>query len=100
MAHSRKTRTRSPRNERLALRVDGAQAKLIRSAAEAAGKSVTDFVLETASAAAEQALADRRQFVVPAKAWKRFLELLDKPTGRKPRLRRLFSEPTVLDRRK
>lgn len=82
------------------MRVDGAQSKLIRAAAEASGKSVTDFVVESACAAAEHALADRRHFAVPEKSWKRFLELLDRPVSKKSRLRRLFSEPTVLDRRK
>lgn len=82
------------------MRVESSQSELIRAAAEAAGKNVTDFIVESACAAAESALADRREFRVPEKKWKLFLRLLDRPARVKPRLRRLFSEPTVLDHRK
>lgn len=100
MRKSSRPRTRRPRTERLAVRVERAQSDLIRAAAEAAAKSVTDFIVESACAAAESALIDRRDFSVPEKKWRQFLQLLDRPASVKPRLRRLFSEPTVLDRRK
>lgn len=82
------------------MRVGKAQSDRIRAAAEVAGKSMTDFIVESACAAADRALIDRRDFAIPEKKWKEFLQLLDRPAKVKPRLRRLFSEPTILDRRK
>lgn len=90
--------TRQPRQERIALRAGKREAELIRAAAEAAGLSVTEFVLRSASTAAESALADRTRFTLDAVAWKKFVAVLDRPARDLPRLRRLFEEPTLLHR--
>lgn len=47
---------------------------------------------------AEQEIADARSFKLSSKDWQRFSEALDRPAQVKPRLKRLFSEPTVLER--
>jgi uncharacterized protein (DUF1778 family) len=60
---------------------------------------VTDFVVSSACLEAEHALADQRHFVLSARAWKEFTEALDRSPQIKPRLRRLFSEPSVIERR-
>ena len=88
---------RSQRDSRLSLRTSTQQQQLIRSAAAAADKSVTDFVLESATANAERVLADRRWFVLSGEAWDDFVALLDAPVTRSPKLAALLSEPTVFD---
>jgi uncharacterized protein (DUF1778 family) len=61
---------------------------LIDRAAELSGKNRTDFVLEAARVAAEEALLDRTVFVVDAKSHAEFLARLDSPPRPNARLRR------------
>ena len=94
------TEPSSERKEsRLNIRASARQETLIREAAAVSGKSMTEFVLDSACTTAEQVLADRRQFVVDDTAWARFMEALDRPVAAKPRLQELLKTPGVLDRR-
>jgi uncharacterized protein (DUF1778 family) len=61
---------------------------LIDRAAELLGKNRTDFVLDAARHAAEDALLDRTVFVVNPKAYAEFLVRLDAPPRPNARLRR------------
>lgn len=83
---------------RLNLRASTQQDALIRKAAESVGRSVTEFVLDSACANAEHVLADQNHFVLDAASWKRFMAALDQPAASKPRLKKLLSEPSVLER--
>lgn len=91
------TTERGHRDSRLNLRASQQQQQLIRSAAAALDKSMTDFVLESATANAERVLADRRWFVLSGEDWERFEALLDTPALDTPKLKRLLSEPTIFD---
>jgi len=91
------TTERGQRDARLNLRASQQQQQLIRKAAAALNKSMTDFVLESATANAERVLADRRWFVLSGEDWGRFEALLDAPVLDTPKLKRLLSEPTVFD---
>lgn len=97
---SRSTTERKQRDARLNLRASSPQQQLIRNAASALDKSVTDFVLESAMANAERVLADRRWFVLSDEAWADFEALLDAPATRTPKLAALLDEPTVFDTQK
>ena len=88
---------RAQRNTRMNLRASAQQQQLIRRAAAALDKSMTDFVLDSAAAEAEKVLADRRWFLLDDAQWTRFEELLDAPVESMPRLRRTLTEPTVFD---
>jgi uncharacterized protein (DUF1778 family) len=79
------------------LRTSSRQQQVIRRAAAAVDKSVTDFVLDSATVAAEQVLADRRWFSVDEDRWQQFQDLLDAPVTDSPKLRALLTEPTVFD---
>lgn len=92
------TTDRSQRDSRLNLRASQQQQQLIRRAAAALDKTMTEFVLESATANAERVLADRRWFVLSGEDWERFEALLDAPALDRPKLKRLLSEPTVFDR--
>ena len=88
---------RSQRDSRLNLRTSSHQDDLIRRAASALDKSVTDFVLESATAQAERVLADRRWFALDDERWAEFQALLDAPAPAMPKLRALISESTIFD---
>jgi len=81
--------------ERWDFRVASEKDQLVRQAAEAADRSLTNFVVDAAVVEAERVLADRTQFVLEADQWERFVELLDRPPQEKPGLEKLFSEPSV-----
>lgn len=93
------TSERKQRDARLNLRTSIHQQQLIRSAAAALDKSVTEFVLDSATANAEQVLADRRWFLLAPDAWEEFEALLDAPATEMPKLAALLTEPTVFDAR-
>ena len=91
------TATRKKRTERFNVRLSEREAQLIRLGAEQRGVNITNFILESACVRAAQEIADARHFELSAKDWQRFSEALDRPVKLKPRLKRLFAEPTVLD---
>jgi uncharacterized protein (DUF1778 family) len=65
-------------------------------AAQATDKTVTDFILESASSAAEHVLADRRWFMLDETSWESFMDILERPAVMKPRLAELLSEESDL----
>ena len=60
----------------------------IRRAAQVSGVSTSAFVERAASAAADAVLADRREFLLGAEDWDRFVAELDRPARDLPELRR------------
>lgn len=103
-ARSTRSRTRtgsttqaSPKSKRLAVRVTESQRLLLAEASRAKQTTVSQFVLAAATEAAEQVLADRTDFRLPADHWSRFVEALDAPVSPLPRMRQLLETPTVLD---
>ena len=57
---------------------------------------VSEFLLDAGVTAAEQTLADRRQFVLDETQWQAFQEALDRPVQNKTRLKSLLRNPGVL----
>jgi uncharacterized protein (DUF1778 family) len=91
-------RDEGPRkSERLGLRASEAQRALLVAASRAEGTTVSDFVLRHATRAAEDVLADRRVFMVPAEVWDRFSAALDRPAAEMRGLDELMNTPTILD---
>jgi uncharacterized protein (DUF1778 family) len=70
---------------------------LIDRAAELTGKNRTDFVLDAARRAAEDAILDRTIFTVTPKAHAAFLARLDAPPAPNKRLRRSMQTPAPWD---
>jgi uncharacterized protein (DUF1778 family) len=91
----RKMSQRNNSTERLDLRLTRAEKKTLQAAATAKCKSVSKFVLDAALREAEEGLADRRVFMLDAKALDAFVAALDAPPRRHRRLERLFREPSV-----
>ncbi|HTU23373.1 MAG TPA: DUF1778 domain-containing protein [Gemmataceae bacterium] len=90
-------RTPVTRSEKLDLRLSPMAKQMLFRAAETMQRSVSDFVLESALARAEEALADRRHFGLNAKQWAAFIDALDAPPRRHARLERLLQEPSILE---
>lgn len=70
---------------------------LIDRAAEASGKTRSEFMLEAARLAAEEAMLDRRLFILDDKHWRAFQEALDAPAKSHKRLARLLKEAGPFD---
>jgi len=74
--------------ETLNIRIRPELRGLIDRAASIVGKNRTDFVLEAARHAAEDALLERTVFAVEPKVYKEFLARLDAPPSPNAQLRR------------
>jgi uncharacterized protein (DUF1778 family) len=88
---------RTARDSRLNIRTSAKQDTLIRQAAQAVDKSVSEFVLHSATSSAEHVLADRRYFVVTEDAWQAFEAALERPAVFKPRLHDLLNEDSPFE---
>ena len=86
------------RGETINLRASRTQKDLIDRAAEALGRSRSEFMLYTACREAESVLLDRRYFALSEEAFKRFRSILDRSPKDNPRLRRLLHTKAPWDR--
>ena len=84
---------------RMEIRVPSERAELIRQAAAARGESVTSFVLQAATKAAEEELAIERETLLPPNFFDTLLAALDAPDEVPDALRDLTSRPRVFVRR-
>jgi len=91
------TTVRAPKTRRLNFRISDAQEELLRRGANATGQSVTEFIVESACAVAESELAMQSEFKLPPDQWRAFLAALDKPPVSNQALRRLLTEPSVIE---
>ena len=85
------------KEDRLELRLDPAQRRLLDEAAAARSMSTSAFVLSHATAAAQEVLADRRSFVLPDDRWDSFTALLEREPHSLPALAAFLAKPSVLD---
>jgi len=94
---SSKARMIETRSEKLDLRLTRSAKHALQSAAKAAHRSVSDFVLESAMARAAETLPDRQLFWLNAEQWEAFQAALDAPPSPAPRLAELLNQPSVFD---
>ncbi|HUE00967.1 MAG TPA: DUF1778 domain-containing protein [Bryobacteraceae bacterium] len=92
------TKEKAGRGEVINLRASRRQKLLIDRAAEALGRTRSDFMLSTACREAESVLLDRCYFVLSQDAFKRFTTMLDHPPKENPGLRRLLQTKAPWDR--
>ena len=85
------------KDDRLELRLEPSRRRLLDRAAEAAGMTTSAFVLNHATEAANQVLADRTKFVLPAERWDEFARLLDRDERPQPELAAFLARPSVFD---
>lgn len=86
------------RNQKLDLRLTPSAKRTLQIAAQAAHRSVSEFVLESALARAEETLPDRQRFGLSAEKWAAFKTALDAPPRPAPRLAKLLRETSVFEK--
>ena len=84
------------KSERIDVRATTHVKLLLQQAARSAHKNVSEFMLDAAIVAANQMLADRLRFELPAHQWDAFEAALDQPVSAKPKLQKLLNEPGLL----
>jgi len=82
---------------RLNLRVTTHQKEVIARAAELKQTTLSDFIMEQAYQAASQILAEQTHFELSAEKWEEFCAALDAPPRKIPALRKLLTQPSILD---
>lgn len=87
------TAKREPLNLRIKPEVRG----LIDRAAKARGKNRTDFILDAARAAAEEALLDQALLVASPEAYAEFLSRLERSPAPNSRLKKTLQTPAPWD---
>ena len=85
-------------DERINLRIDPKVKAILAKAAKESGSTLTEFMVASAKAAADDVLANRTLLVLSPKDWRKFNELLDAPAREIPALRRLFKERSVFEK--
>jgi uncharacterized protein (DUF1778 family) len=86
------------RDEKLDLRLTASDKRALQTAAAAAHRSVSEFVLESALSRAEETLPDRQHFGLDATQWAAFQAALDAPARPAGRLASLLQQPGVFER--
>ena len=86
------------RSEKLDLRLTPEAKRVLQAAALVTRRSVSDFVLESALARAEEALPERRRFHLDDAQWQAFHAALDAPPRPLPNLSRLLTEASPFER--
>lgn len=92
--------TMAMKRETLNLRIKPAERDLIDRAAKARGKNRTDFVLEAARAAAEEALIEQRIIMADPEAYQEFLVRLDQTPSPNAALRKTMQTPAPWEQEK
>lgn len=86
------------KRETLNIRIKPEERNLIDRAASARGKTRTDFILDAARMAAEEALLDRAVITASPEAYAEFLARLDMPPSPNERLRKTMQTPAPWDK--
>lgn len=98
MTIARSAKATHPKSDRLELRLDPTQRRLLAEAAAANGVSVSAFVLDHATEAARDVLADRTTFVLPDERWDAFVDLIERDARPSSKLASFLARPSALDR--
>ena len=93
-----RTRNRAARDVTINLRASRKQRLLIDRAADALGRTRSDFMLDASCREAESVLLDRRYFTLDAGTFEEFTAMLDSEPAANPRLRRLLAGKAPWDR--
>ena len=86
------------RSEKLDVRLTPEAKRILQSAATVVHQSVSEFVLQSALARAEETLPDRQRFRLDTERWAAFQNALAAPPRPLPRVARLLTQPSVFER--
>jgi uncharacterized protein (DUF1778 family) len=99
VAQTKQPASAQTKTEKLDLRLSPKAKATLAAAAEIERRTLSDFVVTSALAHAEETLADQRHFVLTAEQWEAFHAALDAPDRELSRIRQLFGEPSVFEKR-
>ena len=85
--------TTESKSMQINMRIRPAQRELISRAAELRHKSVSEFMIDAATEAAEDALLKQRIFFVDDDRYKQILRLMDSPVSDNPALQKMLDTP-------
>lgn len=80
------------------MRVHPAQRDIIARAAELCHKTMTDFVIDAATEAAEDTLLNQRVFVADDEQYEELLRIMDSPVSENAALQYTLSKPAPWER--
>jgi uncharacterized protein (DUF1778 family) len=86
------------RNEKVEMRLTKSAKQILQTAATAMHRSVSEFVLESALARAEETLPDRQHFGLNKAQWEAFQNALEAPPRPSRRLAKLLRQPSIFER--
>jgi uncharacterized protein (DUF1778 family) len=84
------TRKKSGGTVMINIRANPKRLQLIDEAAKALGKNRSEFLMDVGSRAAEEALLDRRLFILNPQQWQQYQAALDAPPDSLPELQKLL----------
>ena len=85
---------RAAKSQRIEVRATERQEAVLRQAAVATDRTMTDFILASAVEQAERILAERRWFTGTPEQYDEFLRLLDEPLEGADKFEKLWSRPS------
>jgi uncharacterized protein (DUF1778 family) len=88
---------RPVKSQRIEVRATDRQEAVLRQAAVATDRTMTEFILASAVEQAERILAERRWFTGSQEQYDEFLRLLDEPLASTEKFERLWSRPSPFD---
>ena len=80
------------------MRIRPAQRELIARAAELRHKSVSEFMIDAATEAAEDTLFNQRVFLADDEQYKQILQIMDSPVSDNPALQKMLDTPSPWER--
>lgn len=90
----------SHKDDRIHVRVKSSEKEFLNDAAAQRNVDLSVFVRNSALKEAEEVMAEKVHFSLPDKQWKAFCAALDRPAREIPKLKKLFSKPSILNEQK
>jgi uncharacterized protein (DUF1778 family) len=87
----------NPKSKQLNMRVNPAQRDVIARAAKLRHKTLTEFVIEAATEAAEDVLLKQRLYMASDDQIKELLQVMDSPVSENPALQDTLGKPAPWD---
>lgn len=89
--------TKEHKDTAITLRISKQQKHFLSQAAKLRHTTLTNFVLEEAFHAAQDTLADQVRFSLDDNQWQLFCDALDQPAIPMEAIKKLLTEPSILD---
>ena len=89
--------TTAQRSDKLDIRISPEAKRILQEAARARHTTISQFVIDSALATASEVLAERNRIGLTSEQWTAFTAALDASPRSHKRMKRLLTEPSILD---